>query len=63
MRYFLLLYLVLSVSMSSLIPLTYAGEWFPDNETALTNDVDDVVGEELRNVDDPFRDGSFALTE
>jgi hypothetical protein len=43
--------------------VVHAQEWFPDDETALTNEIDDVAGQELRDVDDPFRDGSFAISE
>ena len=63
MKFFLSLCLLLIVTMNTLAWVTYAGERFPDNEPVLTNDINDVAGEELRNVDDPFRDWSFALTE
>ena len=43
--------------------LTYAQERFPSDETALTNDIDDIAWQELRDVDDPFRDGSYWVSE
>lgn len=43
--------------------MTYAQERFADDESALTNDINDVAWEDLQEVDDPFRDGSYGLSE
>jgi len=43
--------------------LTSAQEWFADDESALTNDIEDVAWEELLEVVDPLRQGSFSVSE